>query len=373
MATLPLNPAAGSGNYELADSLPEAQEFSGRTRAFVWLTLAFWLSNFLLMTLGTVLSGNEHLAGITGMRALVTLFGLMLCYMIHYLLTRPSLSSFRKRVIVLALLAPVTAEVFAWASFFGDLAADPSIGFHFTWPAAIRTISFWTWFFLAWAGLYLALSYSFDVRQEQERANELQALAHAAKLRALHNQVNPHFLFNSLNSVSALILDRRIEQADRMVTKLAQFFRMGLAIDPMVTIPLSQEIALQRAYLEIEQLRYPDLVVGIVLPKALENAEVPSLILQPVVENAVKYGVAGSAPPTEISIVATRDGGRLILEVSDTGRSGTKTVKPGSGIGLVNVRQRLQLLYGDDQSMTAGRRPEGGFQVRIALPVGTEA
>ena len=118
---------------------------------------------------------------------------------------------------------------------------------------------FFTWCFLAWAGLYLALMYGFDVHEEQRRSAELRERAHIAQLRALHSQINPHFLFNSLNSVSALILDKNTEKAEEMVVKLAHFLRLGLAADPTRKIPLDLEIELQRSYLEIEQLRFPDL------------------------------------------------------------------------------------------------------------------
>ena len=361
----------GGGGSPLAH--PRAPgRLSPRSRAAVWLTLAFWLSNFVLLTLGTALAGNPHLAGITGMRALAMLLGLALCWLIHLLLDRAS--SWRRRVIVLALTAPICAEIFAWVSFFAEMAADPALDLSVvTWAGAVRTIALWTWFFLAWAGLYLALSYSFEVQAERERVVELQARAHAAQLRALHSQINPHFLFNSLNSVSALILDGEAAKADAMVTKLSHFLRMGLSIDPSARIALASEIALQRAYLEIEQLRYPDLEVIVALPAALETAMVPSLILQPIVENAVKHGVARSPPPSRIEIrVATErgeDGGeRLAIEVHDSGRGGG-TAPAGAGIGLRNVAERLRLLYGRRQSLDQGPSPEGGYDVRLTLPV----
>ena len=363
------NALGGSLAVDLGSSRSAGSARSARTRAIVWLTLAFWLSNFLLLNIGTALSGNVHLAGIVGMRALALLFGLLLCYGIHRVLNRPRLSSWRRRILALALMAPVAAESYAWVQFFAEMAVDPAVGWgNVTWPAVVRTISFWTWFFLAWAGLYLALLYSFDVQEEQQRVAELQAQAHAAQLRALHSQINPHFLFNSLNSVSALILDGKPSEADAMVTLLSQFLRMGLAVDPGEKIPLASEIALQRAYLDIERLRYPDLDVTIDLPAGLENALVPSLILQPVIENAVKYGVAGSLPPTRIAVAAREQDGRLCIEVTDAG-TGAKPTAPGAGIGLRHIAARLDLLYGGQGSLASGPLAEGGYRVRITLPV----
>ena len=358
--------AEALGPYELAEG---AAALSRRGRALVILTLAFWLSSFALLTLTSALAQNEHLAAVTGMRALAILFGLCLCYLIHRVLTRPALSTLKRRIIVLAIMAPIAAETFAWATFFAEAAVDPSLNLSgFTWGGAVRTISFWTWFFLAWAGLYLAVGYHFDVQEERRRSTELQREAHLAQLRALHSQINPHFLFNSLNSVSALILDGKADEAEQMVTKLARFLRQGLAVDATQTIPLASEIELQRAYLEIEQLRFPDLDVALSLPAELQEAKVPALILQPIVENAVKHGVAGAPPPTRIAIEARREGERLALEVTDSGRR-SRLSAPGAGIGLKNVGQRLRLIYGDAQSLERGREADGSFHVKLTLPL----
>lgn len=343
-----------------------------RTRAALWLTLAFWGSSYILLTLGTALSGNEHFAAIAGMRVVTTLFGLVFCYLIHLMLKHPRLSTAKRRLIALACVAPIAAELYAWTAFFAMAQVDPSLDLrNFTWFAAINTIAFWSWFFLAWAGLYLALMYGFDVHEEQRRSAELRERAHVAQLRALHSQINPHFLFNSLNSVSALILDKNGERADEMVMKLAQFLRLGLAADTTRNIPLSLELELQRTYLEIEQLRFPDLRVEFRMAEEIKDALVPALILQPIIENAVKYGVTEAPPPASISVGARSeaDAGKLFLTVVDSGK-GRVSPGNGSGIGLTNVRERLALLYGEGASgLTANRDPDGQFRVEIMLPL----
>jgi len=348
---------------------PERQSRS-RASAALLLTLIFWGSNYVLLTLGTALSGNEHLAAIAGMRVLTTIFGLGLCYLIHLLLRHPRLSTTKRRLIALACVAPVAAETYAWAAYFAQALVDPKLDFsNFTWSGAVSTIAFWTWFFMAWAGLYLALMYGFDAQDEQRRSAELREQAHVAQLRALHSQINPHFLFNSLNSVSALILDNDRGKAEEMVVKLARFLRLGLSADPTRMIPLELEVELQRSYLDIEQLRYPDLAVDVDLPEQLKSALVPSLILQPIVENAVKYGVAGAAPPSTIAIRAAASGGQLTLEVVDSGK-GTKQSSAGGGIGLSNIRQRLALLFGEGSTeLAAERESDGRFRVRLSLPL----
>ena len=341
-----------------------------RTRAALWVTLIFWLSSYALLTLATALSGNPHFLAISGMRIVSTLVGLGFCYAIHLLLRHPRLNTTKKRLITLAIVAPFLAEAYAWAAYLAIAVADPDVSLNnFNWAEAVRTIAFWTWFFLAWAGLYLALMYSFDVYDEQRRSAELRERAHVAQLRALHSQINPHFLFNSLNSVSALILDKNSEKAEEMVGKLARFLRLGLSADPTRKIPLELELELQRSYLDIEQLRYPDLSVEVDLPDSLKAALVPALILQPIVENAVKYGVAGAPPPASISISASEADGTLLLEVVNSGK-GAPQAKSGGGIGLANVGQRLSLLYGEGRSsLVAARDADGRFRVQISLPL----
>jgi two-component system LytT family sensor kinase len=347
------------------DKLVEA-----RARAATLLTLIFWTTSYLLATLTLYLSGNPHWVAISAMRILSTMLGLVFCYLIHLLLKNRRLKTTKSRLIALALVAPVLAEIFAWANYFAGAAVDPAASLsRFNWADAIRTILFWTWFFLAWAGLYLALMYGFDVNEEQRRSAELRERAHIAQLRALHSQINPHFLFNSLNSVSALILDKDSEKADEMVIKLARFLRLGLAADPTRKIPLDLEIELQRTYLEIEQLRFPDLKIDVSIDASLGDALVPSLILQPIIENAVKYGVAEAPPPATISLSARTDAGKLVLDVVDSGK-GRGSPGAGAGIGLANVRERLTLLYGDEVSaLTADRDNEGQFRVEITLPL----
>jgi signal transduction histidine kinase len=364
--------------FELADTrlhAPIARERPAdqqnvRTRAVVWLTLAFWLSNLTIFTTGNILQGTKGLLGLVAVRIGLIGIGLVFCYGMHLALEKIGGQSFKRKLIAAAVLAPILAETFAWVNYFGFAMLDPwRLTQPIDWSQAMFTLALWTWFFLAWAGLYLAVQYSFDAKEEQQRSFELQALAHTAKLRALHNQVNPHFLFNSLNSISALIADKRTEEADQMVAKLGHFFRMSLAIDPTADISLAEELKLQRAYLEIQQVRYPDLRVTVDLPESVAMAAVPALILQPIVENAVKYGVAGSLPPSMIAIRASTSNDRLRLEVTDSGQASTTTAAHGAGVGLHNVQDRLFQRFGGQQHFTAGYQPKGGFKVSIEIPL----
>lgn len=340
-------------------------------RAKLILTAAMWAASFAIFTAGSLLAGTASPTGAALLRAAMALFGIALCYGLHRLLRRLADRPFRVRALVAAGAAPFAAEVFAWVNYFaveirnGRPARISSID----WYDAAQVLSAWTWFFVAWAGLYLAIEYSFEARREARRAAELRTMAQEAKLRALSSQINPHFLFNSLNSISALILEGRAREAEKMLAQLSTFFRSSLAIDPMVEIDLAREFELHRRYLAIEKMRYPDLEFVFDLPPDLERAAVPALILQPLVENAVKHGVARSLPPTAVRISAERFGDSLVLVVWNQWRAeGSPDERKPPGIGVANVRQRLEEYFGPDQSLSL-RPTDDGFEARLTMPL----
>jgi two-component system LytT family sensor kinase len=222
---------------------------------------------------------------------------------------------------------------------------------------------------LAWAALYFAMVNAEQARAAERREGEYKRAAKAAELRSLRYQVNPHFLFNTLNSLSALVMTGKGAAAEQMIQTLSSFYRSSLAEDPTGDSALDQEVGLQRAYLEIEAVRFPErLRTHFDIPAALEDASVPGMILQPLVENAVRYGVAPTSKPVTITISAREEYGRLVLEVSDDGRGSSEGAK-GFGIGLANVRDRLAARYGEEASLTSGPAEEGGWRSIIRLPL----
>ena len=335
------------------------------------MTLIMWGSSYALITLGALLAHNPRPWLSAGVRGLMALLGILLCYGLHRLLRRLSYRSFRTRAIVAGAIAPFVSEGYAWANYFAFAYAHGRVArFQIVnWNDAAQTILLWTWFFIAWTGLYLAIEYNFDARHESQRSTELRSMAQGAKLRALSNQISPHFLFNSLNSISALILDGRNKEAEQTLARLAEFFRTTLSIDPMVDVTVEREFELHRRYLAIEQIRYPDLVVEIMLADDLKGAIVPALILQPLVENAIKHGVATSPPPTRIIVSARRDSDLLALSVVDTGNAAVERLAPlGEGVGTANVRQRLAEYFGSRQSLVLAPGL-GRFEARITMPL----
>lgn len=218
---------------------------------------------------------------------------------------------------------------------------------------------------------HLVSSRRHEVEQARELAHALAAAQHA-QLAALRYQLNPHFLFNTLNAISAMIVTKRNEEAELMTDKLSSFLRASLASEPTDLVPLDQELTLIEDYLEIESIRFGDrLHVEIDCDGDACGVPIPSFLLQPLVENAIKYGVAPSLTPVIIKVIGRCDGNDLVVTVEDDGRSAGAAVKSGgAGVGLQNVRQRLTALYGDTASLSAGPRSPG-FGATIRLPLAT--
>lgn len=236
----------------------------------------------------------------------------------------------------------------------------------------------WLFFFIAWGAFYLANEAQAEALGAQRRLADAESAAQAAQVRALRYQVNPHFLFNTLNSLSSLVMTGRTDRAETMLLALSTFFRTSLSLDPSADVSLSEEIDLQRLYLDIEMARFPDrLTVEIDVPHDLESARMPALLLQPIVENAIKYGVSKSRKAVVVRIEARRlDSQRMLLEISNRPKHGGKDELPaatheGTGLGLANVCQRLEARWGNRASCRYGPMTGGGFKVSLTMPVET--
>ena len=233
------------------------------------------------------------------------------------------------------------------------------------------------WVILAWAALYFGIKKHEESKVDSERALRATAIAHEAQLKMLRYQLNPHFLFNTLNAISTLILDQQSDTANRMVTRLSAFLRHSLDSDPMHQVTLAQELEAIRLYLEIEQLRFEDRlrVVEQVEPVAL-TALLPSLLLQPLIENAIKYAVAPRIEGGRIEIGAHVEQDTLVLRLQDDGpgcKALLEPAGPGHGVGLVNTRERLRVLYGAAQSLQIDSPASGGCRITLRLPFRTRS
>jgi two-component system, LytTR family, sensor kinase len=236
----------------------------------------------------------------------------------------------------------------------------------------------WLFFFLAWSAFYLANQAQAEALGAQRRLADAESAAQAAQVRALRYQVNPHFLFNTLNSLSSLVMTGRTDRAEAMLMALSTFFRTSLSLDPSADVTLAEEIDLQRLYLDIEKARFPDrLHVEIDVPSELEQARLPALLLQPIVENAIKYGVSKSRKAVIMRIEARHlDNHRMVVEISNQLKNGGKDELPaatheGTGLGLTNVCQRLDARFGNRASCRFGPMSAGGYKVSLTMPVET--
>ncbi len=234
----------------------------------------------------------------------------------------------------------------------------------------------WFFFFAAWSAFYLAALAQAQALGAQRRAALAEAAARSAQVRALRYQVNPHFLFNTLNSLSSLVMTGRAEKAEEMLLALSTFFRTSLSLDPSADVTLAEEIDLQRLYLDIEKVRFPSrLKVEIDIPEELEGARLPALILQPIVENAIKYGVSPTREKVTLRIEARPLGdGRFEIIISNTGKPGGESSRQSdridsTGVGMANVCQRLSARFGAHAKCEFGPLPNGGYQVHIIMPL----
>lgn len=226
------------------------------------------------------------------------------------------------------------------------------------------------WVFACLSAITLAIAYSSDIEDKERRIRALQSLAQDVQLRALRSQLNPHFLFNALNSVTALIASNRKEAAEAITENLADFLRITLALDPHRLIPLREEIRLQQLYLDIQEFRFPTrLKVGFEIPDELADALLPNLITQPLIENTIKYAVARSTEPVNLTVSARRSGSSLLLAVEDDGGNAEGEITAGCGLGISNVHDRLLAHYGERATLRTERRAEGGFRNLLSIPL----
>ncbi len=230
---------------------------------------------------------------------------------------------------------------------------------------------------LCWSGLYFGIKYYQQLQQQTEQTLKATAAAHQAQLKMLRYQLNPHFLFNTLNAISTLILDRNNETANLAVTRLSDFLRYSLDNDPMKRVSLRQELEALDLYLEIEKVRFGErLTVQREIEASALDALVPSLILQPLIENAIKYAVSPREEGGSIKISAKAHHGALLFTIADDGpglSNGKKTQAKSSGVGLKNTRERLKQLYGDDQAFTLAPNDPNGLVITINIPFETHS
>jgi hypothetical protein len=356
-------------NPRLADqALARKRE---RRRSTYILIGAFWVFAVLMLSVRAVIIDLLPISIMGPRRLAAAAVGALLCLAMARLLELLGNRSFPERVVVGLVGAFLMAVILTTVTMMMNRVILPLPGFGpFNLVESAQWVLVWLGYFLAWTGTHLALTYHWDSQDYQRRAALLAEQTLEAQMAALRYQLNPHFLFNTLNSISSLVGDHRNAEAEAMLLNLATFVRSTLTAGPTGTIALSEEIELQRLYLAIEQVRFGErLKVEIDLPDRLAGARVPALILQPLIENAIRHGVGRSEQSLTIRIAAAAERGGMIEILVENDGTG-KASPPGgkSGVGLANVRARLDAHFGARASLEAGPIPDGGFRATLRLP-----
>ncbi len=347
------------------------------TRRFALGTaVAAWMLYLATATVRCVVYGFSHPFMLMERHALTALVAIGMSVGLHALLARhEAIETSGRLTLALLFSAPPAALlsvinynvmfVFAPQYYLRDMGMD----MHLTlFGELLYSLTDNYFIFAAWSVLSVAVGHEVKTRDALRRAAANEAAMRSAELRALRLQLDPHFLFNALNTVSGLILAGDAAAADRTVDALSSFLRATLAADASSDIPLAEELRLQMLYLRIEQVRFGDrLQVVTDVPDALLDCAVPAMILQPIMENAVRHAVARTSLPVRITIIARRDGDSLVLAVENDGPGGA--AEGGHGLGLANVAARLALRYDRCARFEFRPRPAGGMRNELTVPI----
>jgi len=224
----------------------------------------------------------------------------------------------------------------------------------------------------AWTALYYGINYYILLEEQLDQRERLESQASSAQLAMLRYQLNPHFLFNTLNSISTLVLLKQTERANAMLARLSSFLRYTLANESTAKVTLAQEVETLKLYLEIEKMRFEDRMrPHFRIDPDTIGARLPSLLLQPLIENAIKYAVTPSETGADIWITASHEVDSVRIEVADNGGGGGSAelaASPSTGVGLVNIKERLVQAYGNAHTFMTRKNEHGGFSVILEIP-----
>ncbi|HZF42802.1 MAG TPA: sensor histidine kinase [Sphingomonadaceae bacterium] len=342
--------------------------FQDKNRAFWVLQSVGWTGFFMLRTLNGIATAQGATFIIHTLLLTATGYSLTLLMATAYrrLIRQKALITWPATVVIVLLAAAMFSAIETWShATFVKPGAMP-VGLEF-FSAILLDFAI----LAAWSALYYSINYYLLLEEQADRMVLLEHQASAAQLAMLRYQLNPHFLFNTLNSISTLVLLKQTERANAMLSRLASFLRYTLVNEQAAQVTLSQEVETLKLYLEIEKMRFEERMrPSFNVDPAAMHARVPSLLLQPLVENAIKYAVTPQEGGADIAVDARRVGNRVRITVSDTG-PGTRGPQvggsPSTGVGLANIRDRLSQAYGADHHIEANDT-EGGFAVTIEIP-----
>jgi LytS/YehU family sensor histidine kinase len=343
--------------------------FSDKNRAFWALQTAGW-SFYLLLRMASGVGNGMSMSFVIPM-LVSTAAGysitLVMGSVYRWLIGRKPFVTWTGSVITVTIAVALYSAIDAWMFNMMDRASAPFNGALFLGSVTIDSLLLG-----GWSALYYGINFYLIVEQQVDQLEALESQATSAQLAMLRYQLNPHFLFNTLNSISTLVLLKQTERANSMLSRLSSFLRYTLVYEPTAQVTLAQEVETLKLYLEIEKMRFEErLRTRFEIDPAASKARLPSLLLQPLVENAIKYAVTPQEDGADIAIEARLVGQRVQIIVSDTGQGLNGSVPAASAstnVGLANITERLAQAFGDDQRIDIGNRRGGGFAVTIDIP-----
>lgn len=344
--------------------------FRDKNRAFWNLQFAGWAGAFMLRGISGLANGQPFSFLIPVLLSTITGYSLTLLMAVIFrmLLRQRPFVTWTVSIVVVIVAAGIGAFIDAWV--FTMQNRDSGIAsLQLLLGAYYLTVTL----LFAWSALYYAINFYLTVEEQADQLQHLENQASSAQLAMLRYQLNPHFLFNTLNSISTLVLLKQTDRANAMLSRLSSFLRYTLINEPTALVPLHQEIETLKLYLEIEKMRFEErLRCRFEIDPSVENVRLPSLLLQPLVENAIKYAVTPKEEGAEISISAQPAGENVRIVVSDTGpglNQAPSRPNLSTGVGLVNIRDRLSQAFGERHRFETRSTPGGGFVVTIELPL----
>jgi signal transduction histidine kinase len=354
--------------------------FANKNQAFWRLQLVGWAGAMLLRAMSAIANDQPPTFLVIVLIGTITGFSISLVLAVIYrqLIAQRPLVTWGVTVLVLPVAVALYVFVDAWVIWLYRAESDASfaqlfIGY-FYYDATLLG---------SWSALYYAINFFLQIEEQNDQLIRLENQATQAQLAMLRYQLNPHFLFNTLNSISTLVLLKQTEPANAMLSRLSSFLRYTLVNKPSARVTVAQEVETLKLYLGIERMRFEErLRTTFDIAPESEPGMLPSLLLQPLVENAIKYAVSPQETGAEITISTQLVGSMLRIVVSDTGpglqtdasdnRLSGMTYDGGepvsTGVGLTNIRDRLSQAYGEDHRFDTIEPPEGGFAVVIEIP-----